>query len=110
MAVAADDDLQLGAEDRFDAELLRRLVERDRTEHVSVIGEGYRGHALLLDLLDEVLHLHRAVQHRVLGVDVEMDEVGGHEGAHRVAGATPGREPEKDVSLQARDAQPFGAR
>ena len=75
------DDLELGAEDRLHAQLLGGLVEGDRAEHVAVVGQGHGAHALLLDLLDEVLHLHRAVQHRVLRVDVEVDEVGHFQGA-----------------------------
>lgn len=76
MAVRAHHHLELGAEDGLDAESLRRLVEGDGAEHVAVVGERHRLHALLLDVLDEVLHLHRAIQHRVLvGMDVEVDEL-----------------------------------
>ena len=91
--MAAHHHLELGAEDRLQADLLGGLVERDRPEHVAVVGEGDGVHPLLLDLLDEVLHLHGPVQHRVLGVDVEMDEVG-HVGQRlRLAGPRASEKP-----------------
>ena len=71
-------DVELAPEDGLDARLLGVLVEGDRAEHVAVVGHRDRLGAGGGDPLHEVLHLHRAVEHRVLRVDVEVDELGGH--------------------------------
>ena len=73
------DDLDLAAEDRLNAGFFCRFVEGDGAEHVAVVGDGDRLHFRGGDPLDEVLHLHCAVQHRVLRMDVKVRELGlGH--------------------------------
>ena len=57
-----------------------RLVERDCAEHVAVVGHGDGVHACRGDALDQVFDLKRAVEQRVLGVDVKVDEIGSHDG------------------------------
>jgi hypothetical protein len=74
----AADHLELAPEDGLHVRLLRRLVERDGAEHVAVVRHGDGGHPRRGDALDEVLHLHRPVEERVLRVHVEVDELGGH--------------------------------
>ena len=81
-------EVDLAADDRLDAGLRRRLVEVDRAVHVAVVGDRQRGHLEVDGLLDERLHARGAVEQRVLGVGVEVDE------GHRAAPATlpaPGR-------------------
>jgi len=45
-----------------------------------VVGEGQGGELQRLGTLDQLLEAGRAVQQAVLGVDVEMDEVGVFQG------------------------------
>jgi hypothetical protein len=69
-------DVRLHPEDRLDPRLLRLLVELDRPEQVAVVGERERGHAELGRALDHRVDLARAVEQAVVGVPVEVDEVG----------------------------------
>ena len=73
-AVRARGDVRLGADDRLDAVVGRRLPEVVRTEHVAVVGHRDGGHALGRGGLDEGFDPRRAIQHRVVGVHVEVDE------------------------------------
>jgi hypothetical protein len=70
-------EIRLNPDDRLDRALglLRGLEELVGSEHVAVIAHGHGRHALPLDLGDQFAVLRRAVQHRILGVDVQMDEV-----------------------------------
>ncbi len=61
-------------EDRLDPVLLARLVEVDRAEQVAVVGHGQRRHPHPGRLGEQVVDARGPVQHRVLGVDVEMYE------------------------------------
>jgi len=51
-------------------------VERDRAEHVAVVGDPDRLHAELLGALDQLGKLGRPVEQRVLGVLVKVNELG----------------------------------
>ena len=99
---ASPGDVHLAAEDRLHALLLARLVELDRAEHVAVVGEGHGAHAERLRAADEVLELQRAVQQRVLRVDVQVDELGCH--------GDDGGGWERASGESARDGEPPGAR
>src|SRR5665647_2913029 len=56
------------------------VVKFYRAAQRAVVGERHGRHAQLLGPLDEALHTAGAVEQRVLAVDVEMDEIGGHVG------------------------------
>ena len=72
------DDVDLAAEDRLDALVARRLVELDRARHRAVVGERHGRHLELGRLCGQRRDPARPVEDRVLGVDVEVDELGGH--------------------------------
>jgi len=65
----------LHPDDRLDTDGLGGRVELVGTEHVAVVGDRQGGLAQALGLGHVVLDLSGAVQHRVVGVDVEVDEV-----------------------------------
>ena len=82
-------DVGLDADDRLDAGGAPGLEEAERAEHGAVIRDGHRGHAVARGLREDGrsvgMELRRldpggAVQQRVLGVDVEVNEarLGGH--------------------------------
>ena len=71
-------DVGLDADDGLDARALGLLVELVGPEHVAVVGHGDRRHLQPRGLLEQGLQLGGAVQHRVLGVDVQMGERVGH--------------------------------
>ena len=75
-------DVGLDADDRLDPGLGRRVVELAGAEHVSVVGHPDRGHLQPLHLGQHRRDLRGTVQHRVLGVVMQV-----HEGrlAHRDA-------------------------
>jgi hypothetical protein len=67
------DQVDLAAEDRLDALVPARLVELDRAVHDAVVGQPERRLAELGGALGEGLDVARAVEQRVLGVDVQVD-------------------------------------
>ena len=73
-------DVDLAAEDRIDAALPRLIVEHDRREHVAVLGDRHRRHLQLHRAVEQLLDPARAVEQRVLAVQVEMDEVADADG------------------------------
>ena len=75
---AARRDVHLAAQNRLDAALLRLVVERDRREHVPVLGDRERGHLQLLRAVEQLLDAARAVEQRELRVEVQVDELGHH--------------------------------
>ena len=68
----------LDPDDRLDGMVLRRVPELVRPEHVAVVGHRHRTHALTSRLGHQRPHLRGTVEHRVLGVYVEVDEVRAH--------------------------------
>src|SRR5262249_39286718 len=67
-------EVALHPEDRLDAGLARRRVHRERAVHVAVVGDADCGLAVGRGRRDDVADARRAVEHRVLGVQMEMDE------------------------------------
>ena len=72
------DEVDLAADDRLDAGLRRRAVEVDRPRHRAVVGDRDGRHLELRRALDELADAARTVEDRVLGVAVEVDELGRH--------------------------------
>ena len=66
------------AEDGLDPLGLRLLVELNGPEHVAVVGHPDRGLTVLDGLRHHLVEARRPVQHRELGVDVEVGEGIGH--------------------------------
>ena len=99
-------DVRLDADDRLDALVDGRLVERDGAVEGAVVGEGEAVEALRAGLVDEVRDPPEPVEQAELRVRVEVDEVVGGErhGATRCEGAFAG------ASRRARLARGMGAR
>jgi len=64
----------LDADDRLDPRGLGLGVELVGAEHVAVVGHRHRRHAQVGGPLGEVAEAGGAVEHGVLGVDVQVDE------------------------------------
>ncbi len=64
----------LGADDRRDAPGAALLVEVEDAVHVAVVGDRERRLAVGDRGRDEIADPSRSVEHRVLGVGVQMDE------------------------------------
>jgi hypothetical protein len=71
-------DVDLAAENRLHALLLRRLVELDGAGQGAVVGERHRGHLELGGAGRERGDPARPVEDRVLAVDMQMDEARAH--------------------------------
>src|SRR5215471_3744663 len=69
-------DVELAADDWFDPDLVRGIHELDCAENVSVVGHGNGGHAEFVDAMDEVIDAAGSVEQRVVGVQVQVDELG----------------------------------
>ena len=66
--------VELGADDRRDADVARRLVHVEDAVHVAVVGDPDRRLAVVRRGRDDIADPRRTIEHRVLGVHVEMDE------------------------------------
>ena len=72
-------DVDLAADDGLDGRVFLRYLEKFLDPvHVAVVGDGQGGHAEFLGPLEKVLDRRLAVEDRVLGMDVQVDE--GHIG------------------------------
>jgi hypothetical protein len=88
-------DVRLDADDRLDAGLLGGLVELVGPVHVAVVGHAHRGHAEPLRLGEQRPDLSGAVEHRVLGVHMQMNErVSRHETPPYESPTGPPRRPD----------------
>lgn len=67
-------DVGLHADDRLDTFLTARLVELDRTEHVSMVCQGERFHALILGEANHVRDGVDPIQQAEMAVYVKMAE------------------------------------
>ena len=70
----ATGEVGLAADDRLHAVRAGLLVELDGPEEVAMIGLGDRRHVRRFSAFEERVVLDRAVEERVLGVEVEMNE------------------------------------
>src|SRR5205814_1135513 len=70
--VAEVEELQLRAEDRTDARLVRRIPKAHRTVQAVGVGERERVHAALLGCRDEIVDRRRSVEEAVAGVGVQL--------------------------------------
>ena len=75
VAPVAGRDVDLAAEDRVDAALAGGVVEHHRREHVAVLGDSQRRHLQRRCLIEQLVDAAGAVEQRVLGVQVEVDEL-----------------------------------
>ena len=67
-------EVALHPEHRLDAGVVRGLVHRERAVHVPVVGDADRGLAVGGRRRDDLADPRRTVEHRVLGVEMQMDE------------------------------------
>ena len=74
-------DVRLDTDDRFDSGLLGLVVELARAVHVAVVGHSDCRHLEARGLCEHRRDLGGPVEHRVLGVVVQMNERVGHEGS-----------------------------
>src|SRR5204863_6420857 len=84
-------DVDLAADDRLDPLLAGLAVELDRPRERAVVGERDRRHLELGRPRGERWYPARAVEDRVLGVDVEVDERGFEHGEVESSPAPGGR-------------------
>ena len=81
----------LDADDGLDPGVGRGLVELVGAEEIAVVGDRHRLLALVHRLGDQLVDLRGTVQQRVVGVDVEMDEVIGTRRSHAHQRSRAGR-------------------
>jgi hypothetical protein len=84
-------DSHLAPEDGLHVGVLALLVEVDGAVHVAVVGEGHGLHAQGLHPRHQLLHANRAVEHGVLGVNVEVNELCHRSSAGSTAGPSRSR-------------------
>ena len=67
-------DVGLDPDDRFDPGRGGRLVKFNRSMQVAVISDRDRGHLEGGDFLHQLFHPHGAIEQRVFGVQMKVDE------------------------------------
>jgi hypothetical protein len=67
--------IQLAAENRLDALLLRSLKKMHSAVNISVVGDRDRGLADVLNALDELVDVAGAIEEREVGVEMQMCEL-----------------------------------
>ena len=72
---AAGRHVDLAPEDRLHAALARVIVKDHRREHVPVLGHGHRRHLERGRLIEHLVDAAGAVEQRILGVQVQVDEL-----------------------------------
>ncbi len=80
-------DVEFAADDGFDVILVRRIYEMHRAENISVIGHGDGGHAEFFDALAKFFDVASAVEQRIIGVEVQVDELGHGARSHFTLGS-----------------------
>ena len=70
--------VELGADDGSDADVARGAVQVEDAVHVAVVGDPDRRLPVLGRRGHDVTDARRTIEHRVLGVHVEMDERSSH--------------------------------
>ncbi|CAK8716476.1 hypothetical protein LDFHOB_05810 [Candidatus Electronema aureum] len=71
-------DVQLAADDGAQSGFLGLGVELQRAVHGPVVSDSHGVHAVFFGLVDQVADADGTVEHRILGVDVEVGERGRH--------------------------------
>src|ERR1035438_3557876 len=66
--------IDLAANHRMDAGVLRGVIEFDRAEEVAMIGHGDGGHFLLDHDLHQLVDIAGAIEERIVGMAMQMDE------------------------------------
>ena len=69
-------DVEFAADDGLDAVFVGGVYEMHGAEDISVVGHGNGGHAEFLYALAELFHVAGAVEERVIGMEVQVDELG----------------------------------
>ena len=67
-------DAQVDADNRLDAGSDRLLVELDHAEQVILVSQGHGRHVVASAAFHQLRNAHGAINERVLGVQVQMDE------------------------------------
>ena len=72
-------DVKFTADNRLDAGLFRRIYKMHRSKDIPVVGHRHGRHSQALYPLDELLYITGSIQHGIVGMQVQMDELrGGH--------------------------------
>ncbi len=68
-------DVEFAADDGLHARMFGGVDEVDRAKDVAVVGHGHGGHAQLFHTLAKFFDVTSAVEHGVVGVQVQVDEL-----------------------------------
>ena len=69
-------DVQLATDDRLDARMLVRRVDKmDCAKNVAMVGHGHGGHAQLLHALAEFFDITGAVEQGIVSMQMQVDEL-----------------------------------
>ena len=67
-------DVKFAAHDRLHARLVGRIHKMHGAKNIAVVGHGDGRHAQLFYTLNQLFDVARAVEHRVIAMQVQVDE------------------------------------
>ena len=68
-------DVEFAADDRLHAGMFGRVDKMDCAKNIAVVGHGHGGHAELFHALAEFFDVASAVEHGIVGMQVQVDEL-----------------------------------
>jgi hypothetical protein len=69
-------DVEFTTDDRLYSGFMRRIDEMHGAKNVAVVGHGDCGHAEFLHAMAKLFDVASAVEHGVIGMEVQVDELG----------------------------------
>ena len=69
-------DIEFATDNWLYAGLVGRVHEMHGTKNIAVVGHGNRGHAQLFHPVDKFFHVAGAVEHRIIGMEMQVNELG----------------------------------
>ena len=79
-------DVKFAADDGLDVILVRRVYEVHSAEDIPVVGHGHGGHAKFFNALTKFFDVAGAVQQGIIGMEVQVDELGHRSQSHFAVG------------------------
>ena len=68
--------VELAPDDWLNSGFVRGIHEMDGAKNIAVIGHRDGGHAQFLHAMDELFHVTGAIEHGVISMEMQVDELG----------------------------------
>ena len=69
-------DIKLAPHNGLDPHLVRRIHKMNSPKNIAMVGHGNGRHSQLVHTMDQLVHIAGAIEHGIVGMEVEMNELG----------------------------------